>query len=220
MKTTALLTLFLLAFCTLHAQPELSGGRLEIRSDVDSALVILDDSLAGRTPYVADSLCPGVYRVRVLHPDIASWRAAVVSDTVRIAAGKSSTLLFSLRPNLRKAGFADFRTDPRDTVEGIPGVRLIPPGYAFPPEISPFKGETGGAGSRTTRMYLSAGATITSGIFAAYFKTLADDRQAQYVETGDGSFLTQRRRFDTSAAIALVVAQAAFALFCYILLGD
>jgi hypothetical protein len=80
--------------------------------------------------------------------------------------------------------------------------------------------ETGGIGSRTSRLYLSAGATVVSGIFAAYFKTLADNRQAQYAETGNVSLLVQRHRYDTSAAIALVTAQAAFALFCSILLGD
>lgn len=258
MKVKTIIVVLLVAVCTGHTQPEISAGRLEIRADVDSALVVLGDSLVGRTPYVADSLSPGVYRVRVLHPDITSWLAAVVSDTVRIAAGESRTLLYTLRSQLqvlsspgeagvftndtlagltpllisperlsgdslltlKKAGFADLRADPRDAVEGILRVRLIPNGNISPVEISPFLAETDGVGSRTTRLYLSAGATIVSGIFAAYFKTLADDRQAQYVETGDVSLLIQRHRFDTSAAIALVTAQAAFALFCSILLGD
>lgn len=248
----------LAAACAGHAHPEDSTGRLEIRADVDSAFVMLDDSLAGRTPYIADSLPPGLHRVRLLHPDITGWLAAVVSDTVRIAAGESRTLLYSLRPQLqvfsspgeagvyangtlagltplllspgrlqedslltlKKAGFADLRADPRDAVEGILRVRLIPSGETSPAGISPILAETGGIDSRATRLYLSAGATIVSGIFAAHFKTLADDRQLQYVKTGDASMLVQRHRFDISAAIALLTAEAAFALFCYVLLGD
>jgi hypothetical protein len=258
MNAKAIVVVLLFAVCTGHAQPEISTGRMEIRADVDSALVVLNDSLVGRTPFVADSLSPGAYRVRVLHPDITSWLAAVVSDTVRITAGESRTLLYSLRSRLqvlsspgearvymndtlagltpllisperlsgdslltlRKTGFADLRTDLREAVQGILRVRLIPSGSTSTTEISPFLVETGGLGSRTNRLYLSAGATIVSGIFAAYFKTLADDRQAQYVKTGYVSLLVQRHRFDTSAAIALVTAQAAFVLFCSILLGD
>lgn len=258
MKATAMVVVLLFTVYTGHAQTEISAGRLEIRADVDSALVVLNDSLVGRTPYVADSLSPGAYRVRVLHPDITSWLGAVVSDTVRIAAGESRTLLYSFQSQvhvfsspgevrvymndtlagitpllisperlsgdslltLRKTGFADLRTDPREAVQGILRVRLIPGGYTSPAEISPFLTETNGIGSRTSRLYLSAGATVVSGIFAAYFKTLADDRHAQYVKTGDVSLLVQRHRYDTSAAIALVTAEAAFALFCSILLGD
>jgi hypothetical protein len=80
--------------------------------------------------------------------------------------------------------------------------------------------ETGGIDSRATRLYMSAGATVVSGIFAAYFKTLADDRQMEYLRTGDASKLVQRHRYDISAAIALLTAQATFVLFCYLLLGD
>jgi hypothetical protein len=248
----------LFAACACQAQPEVSTGRLEIRSDVDSALVVLDDSFVGRTPYIADSLTPGVHRVRVLHPDITGWLAAAVLDTVQIAAGESRTLLYSLRPRLqvfssppeagvyangtlagitpllmspdaipgdsllilRKAGFADLRADPREAVEGILRVRLIPAGITSPAVIPPILVETGGFDSRATRLYLSAGATIVSGIFAAYFKTLADDRQLQYVRTGDVSMLIQRHRYDTSAAIALLTAQFGFVLFCYLLLGN
>jgi len=258
MKAMAMVVVLLFAACTGHAQGEITTGRMEIRADVDSALVVLNDSLVGRTPYVADSLSPGAYRVRVLHPDITSWLGAVVSDTVRIAAGESRTLLYSLRSRLqvlsspgeaqvfvndtlagltplliaperlsgdslltlRKAGFADIRTDPREAVQGILSVRLIPGGNTSPDKVSPFLTETSGVGSRTSRLYLSAGAAVVSGIFAAYFKNLADNRQAQYAQTGDVSLLVQRHRYDISAAIALVTTEAAFALFCAILLGD
>jgi len=258
MTARGIITALLAAACAGHAHPEDSTGRLEIRADVDSAFVILDDSLAGRTPYIADSLTPGLHRVRLLHPDITGWLAAVVTDTVRISAGESRTLLFPLRPHLqvysspgeagvytngalagltpllmsperlsddsllilKKAGYADAQVDPRDAVEGILRVPLIPDRNALPAGISPFLPETGGLDSRATRLYMSAAATIVSGVFAAYFKTLADDRQLQYLKTGDASMLVQRHRYDISAAIALLTAQATFVLFSYLLLGD
>jgi hypothetical protein len=121
---------------------------------------------------------------------------------------------------LRKAGYADVQVDPRGAVEGILRVQLIPDRSAPAGGISPFLPETGGIDSRATRLYMSAGATVVSGIFAAYFKTLADDRQLEYLKTGDASMLVQRHRYDISAAIALLTAQATFVLFCYLLLGD
>ncbi len=258
MRVRAIIGALLFATGAGLARQEGAAGRLEIRADVDSALVMLDDSFVGRTPYVTDSLAPGVHRIRVLHPDVTGWLAAVVSDTVRISAGESRTLLFNLRPQLqilsspaeagvyangalagltpllmspellsddslltlRKAGYTDLQVDPRGAVEGILRVRLTPDGNTSPDGISPFLPETGGIDSRETRLYLSAGATIVSGVFAAYFKTLADDRQLQYLKTGDASMLVQRHRFDISAAIALLTAEVTFVLFSYLLLGD
>lgn len=258
MTVRAIIVALLFAAGAGHARQEIAAGRLEIRSDVDSALVVLDGTFVGRTPYVTDSLAPGVHRIRVLHPDITGWLSAVVTDTVRISAGESRTLLFPLRPHLqiysspgeadvytngalagltpllmsperlsddslltlKKAGYADAQVDPHGAVEGILRVQLIPDRNAPPSGISPFLQETGGIDSRATRLYMSAGATIVSGVFAAYFKTLADDRQLQYLKTGDASMLVQRHRYDISAAIALLTAQATFVLFSYLLLGE
>ena len=66
----------------MRERAERIGSRLEIRSDVDSALVVLDGAFVGRTPYMADSLAPGVHRIRVLHPDITGWLAAKMDSTV------------------------------------------------------------------------------------------------------------------------------------------
>jgi hypothetical protein len=258
MTVRAIIVTLLFAAGAGHARQDEAAGRLEIRADVDSALVMLDGAFVGRTPYVSDSLAPGVHRIRVLHPDITGWLAAVASDTVRISGGESRTLLFSLRPHLqilsspaeagvyargalagltplimsperlpddslltlRKAGYTDALVDPRGAVEGILRVQLVPDRNAPAGGISPFLPETGGIDSRATRLYMSAGATVVSGIFAAYFKTLADDRQMEYLMTGDASKLVQRHRYDISAAIALLTAQATFVLFCYLLLGD
>jgi hypothetical protein len=101
MTVRAIIVALLFAAGAGHARQDAAAGRLEIRSDVDSALVVLDGAFVGRTPYVTDSLAPGLHRIRVLHPDITGWLAAVVSDTVRISGGESRTLLFSLRPRLQ-----------------------------------------------------------------------------------------------------------------------
>jgi len=78
-----------------------------------------------------------------------------------------------------------------------------------------------GSTSKTSlRFYLAGGATILSGIAAAYFKIKADDRNALYELTGNPALRDETRRLDTAAGISLLTTEIAFALLTYYLLSD
>jgi hypothetical protein len=74
-----------------------STASLTVRSDVDSAVVLLDAHPAGRTPLVIDTLAPGVHTLRVIDPDVTSWLATVESDTLMLKPGEARVLHYSLR---------------------------------------------------------------------------------------------------------------------------
>ncbi len=62
-------------------------GTLIVRSDVDSAVVLLDGKPAGVTPLQLDSVAAGPHLVRVFHPDVANWLRGSVHDSIRVDPG-------------------------------------------------------------------------------------------------------------------------------------
>jgi hypothetical protein len=75
--------------------------------------------------------------------------------------------------------------------------------------------EPGGSGSRSARLYISGAATILSGVAAAYLKIKADERYQQYLLSNDPRFLTQTRRLDTAAGVAIAATQVGLGFFTY-----
>jgi len=65
---------------------------LTIASTVDGALVFLNGTQAGITPFFADTLRPGRYVVRVKSPDPGSWFSNTATDTIILQAGERRTL--------------------------------------------------------------------------------------------------------------------------------
>ncbi len=70
---------------------------VKIFADIDSALVFLDGSYVGRTPFAADSLRPGTYIFRISHPHIESWLGTTVTDSLVLAPGQTQTLHYAVR---------------------------------------------------------------------------------------------------------------------------
>jgi hypothetical protein len=79
------------------ARAATSTASLTIRSDVDSAVVLLDAHPAGKTPLVIDTLAAGTHTVRVIDPDVTNWLATVESDTITLNPGEARVLHYSLR---------------------------------------------------------------------------------------------------------------------------
>ena len=77
-----------------------------------------------------------------------------------------------------------------------------------------------GQTSRPLHLTLAAAGTVLSGTAAAYFKIQADNRYAEYRNTGSQATLAQSRRLDTAAAIALVATQIGLGLITYLVLSD
>jgi hypothetical protein len=80
--------------------------------------------------------------------------------------------------------------------------------------------ESGPSSKTSLRFYLAGGATILSGVAAAYFKIKADDRNALYELTGDPALRDETHRLDTAAGISLLATEIGFALLTYYLLSD
>ena len=74
-----------------------TGGRIELFADVDSALVFIDTTYAGRTPLVADSLPAGRHLIRILPPHAESWFSGAIDDTVVVNPGETLTRRYGLR---------------------------------------------------------------------------------------------------------------------------
>jgi hypothetical protein len=85
---------------------------------------------------------------------------------------------------------------------------------------NPLLNESGPSSKTSLRFYLAGGATILSGVAAAYFKIKADDRNALYELTGDPALRDETHRLDTAAGISLLATEIGFALLTYYLLSD
>lgn len=68
-------------------------------------------------------------------------------------------------------------------------------------------------------IYISTGATLLSGVAAAYWKTRADSYYADYRSTGDQNSLDRVHHFDLLSGIALVASEMSFLTLTYHLLS-
>lgn len=89
-----------------------------------------------------------------------------------------------------------------------------------PDDASPFVSPTEGWNGRRIAAYASGGVAILAGVGAAWFKIAADEQQALFQETGEQRYLSERRRLDTRAGIALAVAQIGLGVLTYILITE
>lgn len=68
-----------------------------VTSDVDSALVFLDSVYVGRTPFLTDSLRPGMHVLKISHPRVESWHGGIITDTLHLEPGETRTLRYDVR---------------------------------------------------------------------------------------------------------------------------
>jgi len=71
-------------------------SRVTIRSDVDSARVILDGTEVGRTPLTIDTLAPGKHILKLQHPHPEHWLSQGIVDTVETMPGDTLALRYQL----------------------------------------------------------------------------------------------------------------------------
>lgn len=120
---------------------------------------------------------------------------------------------------LRKEGYQEATLRPWEVPPGPVDIGLVPDflesGLRSPGGASSMR-----QGGAPYRLYVSGAGTILSGIAAALLKHEADDRQAQYLSTGDPGILAERNRLDNWSAVALVLTQISFGLFTYFLLSE
>jgi hypothetical protein len=69
---------------------------LTIQSTPESARVLVDGKLVGRTPIVVDTINPGTHILILQHPDVESWFTEPASDTLHIAESEQRILRYNL----------------------------------------------------------------------------------------------------------------------------
>lgn len=79
-----------------------TGGfsSLTIDSGNDTAYVFLDSVRVGTTPFTADSLAPGLHRLRLVQIDLSSWLTGTINDTVLLAPGDRKTMSYHFIPRI------------------------------------------------------------------------------------------------------------------------
>lgn len=88
-RHSAAQTILLPAADSLHAL-------LVISTSPESAWVMLDSSVAGRTPCSLAVRAPARYHVRILSPDVSSWLSTSIDDTLEAMPGETVTRFFVL----------------------------------------------------------------------------------------------------------------------------
>ncbi len=90
----------LLSAIEVHAgsPPDSSrSARLEVRADVDSAIVRLDSSVVGRTPLVLTAVAPGRHVLTVSPPRPEEWSVTSATDTIDLLPEGSRSHAYRLR---------------------------------------------------------------------------------------------------------------------------
>ncbi len=70
------------------------------------------------------------------------------------------------------------------------------------------------------RLYLTGGGAVLAGAAAAYFKMKADNANNDYLLTGDPSFSSDQKRFDTTSGVFLAVSEVSLGLFLAFLMSE
>lgn len=118
---------------------------------------------------------------------------------------------------LRKPGYEPSRIDL--SASGVVSVPLKRIWQNDGTDDSIFK-TTDGSSKKDLGLYISGAATIIGGVTAAYLKTRADGKYHDYLLTGNRQLLTDTRRLDTAAGIAIVATQIGLGLFTYLILSQ
>jgi hypothetical protein len=68
---------------------------LTVSSATESAPVLIDSILVGRTPLTVDTLAPGLHHIRVVHPDLDNWLTSSVFDTLVLRPGETRSVRYT-----------------------------------------------------------------------------------------------------------------------------
>jgi hypothetical protein len=80
-----------------EASPGQTAASITVTTNIDSARLFIDSTFAGYTPTTVDTLSPGTYALRLVHPEVTSWLTSNVTDTVTLSPGEARSLRYTLR---------------------------------------------------------------------------------------------------------------------------
>jgi len=177
----------------------------------------------------ADTVVLQAGEERVLHYALSGW---LLLNTVPSGAGVylgdslagTTPLLLRQRGELHarltlaREGYATVVARPEDFRRGALLLTLTPAaggGGAVPPPgeaiLQP--------GPSPVPLYISGISAIVSGVAAAYCKARADEASDEFLRTRNPAQLSERDRFDTAAAVSIVVMEVSLGLLVYFLVS-
>jgi len=177
-------------------------SNVTILANVDSAIVIIDSVRAGVTPLHLGSIVPGLHRISLFHPDLANWLTGSVRDTFSVTSGETRLLKYTIPV------FGD------TSLARSPVIR--PQNLGSDPVFQ----NSSVFNSGPTKLYIAGGATVVTGVAAAYFKIKADNRYDEFLGTDNVLLRNESKKLDTAAAFFLVATQIGLAFFIYYLLSE
>jgi hypothetical protein len=103
---------------------------------------------------------------------------------------------------------------------GRRGILSVPLMASHDPGAEPDQSLLPHSAPSSLRLYLSGGGAVIAGAAAAYFKVKADNRNSDYLATGDPVLASERDRFDRASGVFLAAAQVSIGLFMAFLLSE
>jgi len=176
---------------------------------------------------VLDTVVLGGGEERVLHYTLGGWlllstipsgAGVYVGDSL---AGTTPLLLRqSVGPHTQftvaREGYATVLASREDFRRGTLLLTLTPgAGGAFPAAAS----EIVPPPPSPVPLYITGISAVVSGVAAAYCKARADEASDEFVRTRSPALLSERDRYDTIAAISIVVMEASLGLLVYFLIS-
>lgn len=104
--------------------------------------------------------------------------------------------------------------------EGRRGILSVPLMASHDPGAEPDQSLLPQTAPSSLRLYLSGGGAVIAGAAAAYFKVKADNRNGDYLATGNPVLASERDRFDRASGVFLAAAEVSIALFMAFLLSE
>jgi hypothetical protein len=96
-QLTMLFLLVVRAVAAQEVSESLQDSRvIEVRTNIDSALVSIDGKPVGKTPLVLDSLEVGKHVIVIQHPDKERWLAPAIQDTIEAGSEGGRVLFYRL----------------------------------------------------------------------------------------------------------------------------
>ncbi|MCK5572205.1 MAG: PEGA domain-containing protein [Bacteroidetes bacterium] len=80
-----------------ETSPGQTAASITVTTNIDSARLFIDSTFAGYTPTTVDTLSPGTYTLRLVHPEVTSWLTSNVTDTVTLSPGEARNLRYTLQ---------------------------------------------------------------------------------------------------------------------------
>jgi len=216
-------------------------AKVTIKTDEDSSLIFINNNFAGKGT-IKTELGKGNYSITAMEPSIL-WDAKKVSDSLNITNCNKPKFL-SLKFNTEFY----LRTDPQDAYvyskdsligftplfvpEYFKSLELKKPGYedvALSANTMSsdkivklnYNGIPNGKNFFEGNLFkILLGGIIVLGSTTAYFKLKADNWFSQYQATGNGSDLSQTRKYDLISGITMGALEINFGVLLYYFLSD